>query len=148
MELDHITRELKQLPAPRAPQSLLPRVMAAVALEERKPWYARPWMTWPPLAQAASVVLVGGLAAGVWSLWPNLPQLAAGSGSPMAVATVSWITDVVNRATQVSTVVRALWQVLLGPIAIIVVGLTVIVSLACAAAWTAVRRTALGGASS
>ena len=145
--MDALDRELKQLPAPRAPQTLLPRVMAAVALEERKPWYARPWMAWPPLAQAASVVLVGALAAVVWSLWPNLPQIAAGSGSPMAVATVSWVTGVVERATQVSTVVRALWQVLLGPIAIIVLVLTLIVSLACAAAWTAIRRTALGGAS-
>jgi hypothetical protein len=142
-----LDRELKQLPAPRAPHTMLPRVMAAIAREERKPWYARPWMVWPPFAQAASLILAGMAIAGAWALWPQLPQIAAESGSPMVTATVSWISATVERATQVSTVVRALWQVLLGPIAIIVLVLTLIVSLACAAAWTAIRRTALGGAS-
>ena len=50
-----IDRELRDLPGPRAPRSLLPRVLEAVA-EARRPWYARAWRTWPRAWQAASVV--------------------------------------------------------------------------------------------
>ena len=39
-----IDRELRDLPGPRAPRSLLPRVLEAVA-EARRPWYARAWRT-------------------------------------------------------------------------------------------------------
>jgi hypothetical protein len=47
-----------------------------------------------------------------------------------------------------AAVSRAFWNVLFGPIAIVVLGLTIVVALACAAAWTAVSRVTFGGASS
>jgi hypothetical protein len=46
-----------------------------------------------------------------------------------------------------AAVSRTLWNVLFGPIALGVLGLTVIVALACAAAWTAVSRVTFGEAS-
>src|SRR5258706_2570822 len=49
-----VDRELRQLPAPRAPHTLLPRVLAAVQQWSQRPWYARAWFTWPAAAQIAS----------------------------------------------------------------------------------------------
>ena len=43
-----LTRELQMLPTPRAPGTLLPRVMAAVQAWALRPWYQRAWFTWPP----------------------------------------------------------------------------------------------------
>jgi hypothetical protein len=124
-----VDRELKRLPLPRAPRSLAPRVMAAVAAIRPPAWYARPWLQWPIALQALSVVLFAGLAAGAWQLWNEAPQIA-------------------GRVNQMAAVSRALWNVLFGPIAIVVLGLTIVVALACAAAWTAVSRVTFGGASS
>ena len=47
-----VDRELKRLPQPRAPRSLLPRVMAAVAEPRPLKWYSRPWLAWPWALQA------------------------------------------------------------------------------------------------
>lgn len=143
-----IVRELKRLPAPRAPRTLMPRVLAAVAKQEPAPWYSRPWATWPPIVQAFSLVLFAEIGAGLWTLWPHVPRLIAETGAPAAAAVMSRVASLTNQASQIAAVVRALWQVLLGPIAIFVLALTIIVSLACAAAWTAVKSVALGGASS
>jgi hypothetical protein len=124
-----IDRELKHLPVPRAPRSLLPRVMAAIEAPRLQPWYSRPWLSWPRVWQGVSVACVAVLALGVWTVWAEAPGI------------VQWF----NRVAVVS---RALWNVLFGPIAFIVIGLIVVVSLACAAAWTAVSRVTFGGASS
>ena len=124
-----VDRELKRLPALRAPRSLAPRVMAAVASSQSAAWYARPWLMWPVWMQAVSVIAMAGLAAGAWSLWNEAPVVA-------------------QRANQMAAVSRAFWNVLFGPIAIVVLALTIIVALACAAAWTAVSRVTFGGASS
>jgi hypothetical protein len=124
-----VDRELKRLPGIRAPRSLAPRVMAAVAASRPAAWYARPWLMWPVWMQAISVIALSGLAAGGWTLWNQAPGLA-------------------QRANQMAAVSRAFWNVLFGPIAIVVLALTIVVALACAAAWTAVSRVTFGGASS
>jgi len=120
---------LKRLPAPRAPRTLLPRVMAVVAARRQAPWYARPWLTWPIPLQALSLIVIAAAGAAVWTFWADARVASA-----------------VVQLKQASAVVRVLWDVLIGPIAMFVLALTVIVSLACAAAWTAVRHVALGGA--
>ena len=125
-ELD---RELKRLPGPRAPRTLLPRVMAAVGAPRVLPWYSRPWITWPRALQVLSAVLFAGAIAGAWSLVSAAPEL--------------W-----RQVNQIAAVARAFWNVLIGPIVLVMLALTVVVVLACAAAWTAVTRVTLGGASS
>src|ERR1700736_1870656 len=50
-----VDRELRQLPLPRAPHTLLPRVLAAVQAWAQRPWYERAWFTWPLAWQMASV---------------------------------------------------------------------------------------------
>lgn len=124
-----VDRELRRLPLARAPRTLLPRILSAVTVPRPRPWYARPWLAWPRAAQVASVLMLAGLFSGAWTLWSEAPRI------------VQW-------ANQMAAVSRALWSVLIGPIAFVVLGLTVLVALACAAAWTAVSRVTFGGASS
>src|SRR6478752_931002 len=64
------SRELRRLPLPRAPQTLLPRVLAAVDAWARRPWYMRAWFTWPLGWQGASLALV---AFAVYALWSAPP---------------------------------------------------------------------------
>ena len=121
---------LQRLPGVRAPRRLLPKVMAATAAARALPWHARPWLTWPVALQVLSIVVVAATATVAWSVWSDARAIGA-----------------VQQARQATSAVRVLWDVLIGPIAMFVLALTVIVSLACAAAWTAVRHVALGGAS-
>jgi hypothetical protein len=73
-----IDRELRRLPAPRAPHTLLPRVLAAVEAWVNRPWYTRAWFTWPVGWQVASVALLALAVAGVWML-PPAPASVVGT---------------------------------------------------------------------
>jgi hypothetical protein len=147
-ELDRaLDRSLAQLPAPRAPRTLLPRVMAAVA-QPAAPWYARPWLSWHPGLQTVSLLGVLAAVSLVWMAWARpeavFAQVSA-FGPPQAS---TWASAVASRVSQITAVVSLLWDVVLGPIAIFVFAVALFVALACAAAWTAVSRVALGGADS
>jgi hypothetical protein len=63
-----VDAELKRLPSPRAPRTLLPRVLAAASAQPQHVKAGRGWMVWPRGWQ-----LVGGIAAvvvlvGIWKL--------------------------------------------------------------------------------
>ena len=73
-----VDRELRRLPAPRAPHTLLPRVLAAVEAWVNRPWYTRAWFTWPVGWQVASVALLALVVAGVWML-PPAPASVVGT---------------------------------------------------------------------
>src|SRR6185436_18949429 len=77
MSFDDLERrvheELRRLPAPLAPSTLLPRVLAAVDAWARRPWYERAWFTWPLGWQ---IVSAAALALAVYGTW-NLPPLPA-----------------------------------------------------------------------
>ena len=67
-----IDRELKALPELKAPSTLLGRVMRAIEVRQRLPWYRQAWSAWPvPLRAAALLILVSffaSLCLGVWKL--------------------------------------------------------------------------------
>jgi len=67
-----VDRELKALPNLRAPQTLLPRVMAVIEQRAGLPWYRRAWQTWPLPLQAVSMLVLlvafAGLCLGSWQL--------------------------------------------------------------------------------
>ena len=123
-------RELKRLPQPRAPRTLLPRVLA-VTLEGGDAATATGWSTWSRGWQAASVMALLALLTGAWMLTGAAP---------------SEVTNATRAASETATVVRVFWQVLFGPIALYMAILAVALTLACAAAWAAFE-VALGGAS-
>lgn len=113
MSFDDLERrlhdELRRLPAPLAPGTLLPRVMAAVDAWARRPWYERAWFTWPLAWQIVSVVLVALAAYGAWHV-PSAPAPVVATTSASA----------------------AIWRTLVEPLLGYVFGLVALMCLACA----------------
>ena len=113
MSFDELERrvheELRRLPGPLAPRTLLPRVLAAVDAWANRPWYARAWFTWPLGWQIASVAA---LAFAVYGTW-NLPPLPA---SVVATTNAGGV----------------IWRTLIEPLLGYVVFLVVLMCLACA----------------
>jgi len=135
---------LKQLPPPRAPRTLLPRVMAAVQVWARRPWYQRAWFTWPVAAQAALVVALVGCASGGVLLFSTAE--AAG-----VIATPSFVAQFMSRAAvlaqsaeMTTNAVRVVCRALLQPFVPYASLLVVLMSLACAAFGAALNRVAFG----
>lgn len=122
--------ELSRLPRPRAPQSLLPRVMAAAA-QTARPAAASGWSTWPRMWQAAALAALVAFAA--VSAW-------------LAMAPPAPVADLARSAGRTAAIMRVVWDVLLQPAAGYVFVLGVALTLACAAVWAALE-VALGGAS-
>ena len=138
-----LNRELRALPAPRAPRTLLPRVMAAVALAQR-PWYSRTWLTWPAAWQAVSVVMLLAAVSGGAML---LPGVREAMNSLTFVAEVQG--DVAARARDVevaTTAVRVLWNALLAPVVPYAFGLVLLMCAACAVFGTALNHLVFGKA--
>ena len=104
-----VGRRLRELPPPRAPETLLPRVLAAARRPARARWYRCPWVEWPLVCQAASVALLAGLAPLVpFALeWVGASVLARTAGD--AAAGVAVVTE------DVTTLTRVLWRVFLEP---------------------------------
>ena len=61
-----IHRRLAELPPPRAPRTLAPRVMAQVRRERESAWHGQPWIAWPRVWQVVSAGLLFGLCALAW----------------------------------------------------------------------------------
>lgn len=105
-----VDRELRRLPAPRAPHTLLPRVLAAVEAWVNRPWYTRAWFTWPLGWQVASVALLVLTVAGVWMLPPAPPSVVVTTNAG-----------------------RVLWRTIVEPFLAYAFVIVVIMCLACAA---------------
>ncbi len=60
-----VDRLLRGLPPLRAPETLIPRVMAAVMPAARLHWYRRPWQTWPVALQLGSLAVALAFCAGL-----------------------------------------------------------------------------------
>lgn len=89
-----VTSRLSRLPAPRAPSTLLPRVLEEVNELQRTPRRTRPWFTWPRTWQAASLAALAALA---WLAGSSTEHLAPGEARALVGA------------------VRVLWEVFLEP---------------------------------
>jgi hypothetical protein len=135
-----VDRELRRLPMLRAPQTLLPRVLAAVQKWSRRPWYARTWFTWPTGLQAASVVTLLLLAAGGAALLPRAQAVALDATSGVSVGLMKDVAGAVQRAEVTATAIRVLWRALLEPFVAYAFALVVLMCLACAAFGAALNR--------
>lgn len=73
---EQLHRELHQLPNLKAPKTLGPRVLAAIAARQEAPWWKKSWADWPRSMKLA--FLVAGIAAigGLVLAGTALPQLS------------------------------------------------------------------------
>jgi hypothetical protein len=135
-----VGRELTQLPAPRAPHTLIPRVLAAVHAWAERPWYERAWFAWPlrwQLASAAGLILIGMLLPGAWTT-------AAAAASTFAAPMMSALVDVAGRTAVAMNAASVLWRALFEPVIPYVFGLVMMMCLACAAFGAALNHVVLG----
>lgn len=101
-------RALRRLPQPHAPQTLLPRVMAAVEAWNQRPWYTRAWFAWPLVWRLASIVPAALLVYLAWHVPAPPPQVVA--------------------ATNAS---RVLWDLMIAPLLPYFVAVVLLMGLAC-----------------
>lgn len=141
-----VDRELKRLPGPRAPRTLLPRVLAATVQRPELPWYRAAWVDWPRAWQAVSVLALLLVAAGTWFAVPAVAGLLQASPWTSVSAVPERVATAGRAASETATLVRVFWRVLIEPVAIYLFALALSLSLACALIWTALERLALGGA--
>src|SRR5688500_14378200 len=120
---ERLDRELRQLPQPRARRTLLPRVLAA-AVHAGASSEATGWFTGPLGGRTASLVALAAIVAGT-SIFLSAPPPAVSSAA--------------QRAGEVATVARFLWDVMLQPVATYLFVLGISLALACALAWAALE---------
>jgi hypothetical protein len=141
-----IDRELRELPLPRAPRSLGPRVMAAVA-EAGRPWYARAWRTWPVGARAAAVVLGLAALAGLSASLPAVQVAVTAHAAPMVGRVSTDVWQLVARTMDVQRAAEIVWRVVIGPVASVALVPILAMLLASLACGAALGRLAFGGTS-
>src|ERR1051325_55004 len=105
---------LKQLPAPRAPETLLPRVMAAVDASTYRVWYRRAWRTWPLHWQIASAIACAALLLLIASVGPV--NSAAVTRAAPATVVISDSVAFAGRMQDATGVAWTLWRVVLQPL--------------------------------
>jgi hypothetical protein len=134
--------ELRRLPSPEAPSTLLPRVLAAVQGWTMRPWYERAWFTWPLGWQVISLAALVGLAGAGVVMFPSAEQaLVTAIASRTAALSVA-LGSVLGHTEAAITAGRIVWRALgepLVPYAFIVV---LLMCLACVAFGTALNRVA------
>lgn len=139
-----VDRELQRLPAPHAPETLLPRVMAAVDAAARRPWFRRAWFTWPVGWQMASVAI--GIIA-LTAVVMLLPEVTSAARQAPVVTDVSGeVSAVAQQLDTVTTAARVLWRALLAPVVPYAFGLVLLMSLACALFGTVLNHLVFGKA--
>jgi len=143
----HVAGELSRLPLPRAPQTLLPRVMASVQQWARRPWYTREWLAWPVGWQVASLAVFLLLLAGGAMLLPRAEEAAGALAASMPGFGVP--DELVRLADTVAIAVslaRTIWRALLEPLATYAFVLVLLLCIACVVFGTALSRVAMGRA--
>jgi len=139
-----VHRELRQLPTPAAPRTLLPHVLAAVRQWTERPWYARAWLTWPRAWQAASIAALIVLLAGCAMLVPGAEAVASRGASASVSGALGDVVGMAQRAQMVVNATRVLWRALLEPLVARAFALVVLLCLACAACGAALNHVAFG----
>ena len=138
-----VHRELRRLPDLQAPETLVHRVMLAVHANERRPWWQRPWLTWPRSAQLISFALCAATVAGL--VYVGAVGLRAmGIGSPLDKLW-GWISSLAPLWDWLVTLANALALVLQKagqPYLLIALGVAAAMYLLCLASGTACYRLA------
>lgn len=139
-----IDRRLHRLPLPAAPDTLLPRVMAAVRVWAARPWYQRAWFTWPlGLQVASSLVLIAALAGVAFGL-PQVGSLAGHIVSDALAGATRNVPNVSERVVAASSAAQILWQALVHPLLVYACLVVVLLCLACVSVAVALNHVVFG----
>ncbi|HEY7476477.1 MAG TPA: hypothetical protein VH679_15760 [Vicinamibacterales bacterium] len=143
MDLEHqIDRDLHRLRAPRAPETLVPRVMRAVRSSE--PASAGAWFTWPLMWQVASLAIMVLALTGAARLWPIAVETLGALASGAVAELTTRLAGTFSRVTEVAGAGAVIWRVV-QPVAVAMVVLVTVMCGACAAFGAALRCVVLGG---
>src|ERR1043166_6696726 len=108
-----IDRELKQLPTPHAPRTLMPRVLAELRRRAELPWYQRARFTWPRQWQVVSVAALAAVVAGIAMLMPEIhPGASASRVAGNVTGRLAGVTEDFSTGLNAALV---LWRTLLQP---------------------------------
>ena len=135
-----VGRELRRLPMPRAPHTLLPRVLAAVQAWAQRPWYQRAWFTWPHRWQIASVAALILIILGGAVLLPITIAAAGAAASTVTGRVMEDVAPVAQFAEATTNAARVIWRALLAPVVVYAFALVLLMWLACAALGAALSR--------
>jgi hypothetical protein len=135
-----VGRELRQLPLPRAPQTLLPRVLAAVQAWGQRPWYERAWFSWPPGWQLASIAVLLLSVGGGAVLLPATIGAASAAAAALTEELLKNVAPVAQRAEAAANAAQVIWRALLQPLVTYAFALVVVMCVACAAFGAALNR--------
>jgi hypothetical protein len=135
-----VARELWALPRPPAPETLLPRILAAARAWQMRPWYAREWLAWPLGWQLVSAAAFVALTIGVAVFLKDFP--------PVEWPTLSEAADRVGWKRLEGAVVlgRSVWEALVRPFIPYAFALAALMCAACAACCTALNHLVTGKA--
>jgi hypothetical protein len=139
-----VHEELRRLPAPMAPRTLLPRVMAAVQAWTERPWYARAWFTWPIGLQVLSLAAVAGMLAGAVVVAPGAVQVVRDAMTARASGTAVAVASAARQVEGGVIAARALWRALGAPLVPYVFVVVMLMGVACVTFGTALNRVAFG----
>lgn len=146
-ELERTTdRQLRALPLPHAPHTLLPRVMEAVRLLAGRPWYARTWFTWPLAGQMLSAGVVLSIVLGFWIVSPVLQVFIDGLMARASAGVLAPFSGAIDQGHRALVATRIVWQAGQPIVSVLLVPVLLMFA-ACAAFATALERVALGGTS-
>jgi hypothetical protein len=141
-----VGRRLRALPAPRAPLTLLPRVLAAARAWSQRPWYAREWLTWPlPWQLGSAAVLLLTIVAG-FVMVPTLQLLVADTTASFAAAIEFDLPRFAGGLHVSASALRVIWRALVQPFLPYAFGLVVLMSAASATVAIALNRLMFGRA--
>ena len=131
---------------PRAPHTLLPRVLAAARAWSERPWYAREWLTWPLMWQLGSVallvltVVVGALAA------PTLRSILMATTSSLGSAIALDLPRLTGGVDVSANALRVIWHALVEPFLPYAFAIVVLMCGACATVVFVLNRVVFGRA--
>ena len=131
---------LADLPPLAAPDTLLPRVLAAVQAWAERPWYQRAWLTWPVGLQVASAALLCVIVAGGALA---IPLIHAQGAQAIAFVNARMPVDVPGLGASLRVSASALvlaWRALVQPLLLFVLPLAFVAGVAGAAILTALNR--------
>lgn len=143
-----VDRRLKALPVPRAPHTLLPRVMRAVEDLGRRVRRPIGWFAWPMgwrVTSAAALALLIVVFVGVWPLAVTRIE-TIGAQLPVPAASVgASVERVVREATALAGAIASVWRALLLPVTSSLIVFVALMLAACALGGAALRSLVLEG---